>query len=309
MPKLSMTFVCQNQDKGYGENLGCDPKLWDEPRQCSSHGPRSRHPPRRLESYALETQSSTSTTVAKAFSILRALSAEAREGLNLSEVCARVGMSRSTTHRYLTTLEKLDLAERDGGDRFHLGPQLVALAGSYLANSDLRTESMPLLQELATQTQETIHLAVPSGNEVVYIDKVDSRQAIQMYSYIGARLPMHSTALGKSILAHLGAEQIENLISATLTRRTPRTITTAEALRRELVLVKAQGFAVDDEENEIGICCVGAPIFDYTQRVVGAVSVSGPTNRMTSERAAQLGPLVKKAAARISRRVGGSLPV
>jgi IclR family acetate operon transcriptional repressor len=266
-------------------------------------------PHRRLESTALESQSSTSTTVAKAFAILRALSAEAREGMNLSEVCARVGMSRSTTHRYLTTLEKLDLAERDGGDRFHLGPQLVALAGSYLANSDLRRESMPLLQELASQTQETIHLAVPSGNEVVYIDKVDSRQAIQMYSYIGARLPMHSTALGKSILAHLGAEQIENLISARLSKRTPRTITTAEALRRELVLVKAQGFAVDDEENEIGICCVGAPIFDYTQRVVAAVSVSGPTNRMTSERATQLGPLVKKAAARISRRVGGSLPV
>ncbi|MGA2820548.1 MAG: IclR family transcriptional regulator [Anaerolineales bacterium] len=266
-------------------------------------------PHRRLESIVLEGQSSTSTTVAKAFAILRALAAEAREGMTLSEVCTRVGMSRSTTHRYLTTLEKLDVAERDGGDRFHLGPQLIGLAGSYLANSDLRTESVPVLQELASETQETIHLAVPSGNEVVYIDKVDSRQAIQMYSYIGARLPMHSTALGKSILAHLGAEQTESLISATLSRRTPHTITTAEALRRELELVKAQGFAVDDEENEVGVSCVGAPIFDYTQRVIGAVSVSGPTNRMTRERAAQLGPVVKTAAAHISRRVGGSPPV
>jgi IclR family transcriptional regulator, KDG regulon repressor len=256
----------------------------------------------------LDGQSSTSTSVAKAFAVLDALAARADGGSSLSEISAQVGMSRSTTHRYLTTLEKLGAVERDAGDRFRLGPHLIELAGAFLAGADLRTESMALMQELASQTQETIHLAVPSGSEIVYIGKVDSPQAIQMYSHIGARLPMHSTALGKSILPYLGSSQLEQIIAAGLNARTPRTITTARALREELQRVRRQGFAMDDEENELGVRCVGAPIFDYRQQVIGAVSVSGPTSRMTRERSAELGPVVRDAALGISRRMGAPRP-
>jgi DNA-binding IclR family transcriptional regulator len=252
----------------------------------------------------LDGQGSTSTSVTKAFSVLDALAHKPNGGASLSEISALVGMSRSTTHRYLTTLEKLGAVERDAGDRFRLGPHLIELAGAFLAGADLRTESMALLQELANRTQETIHLAVPSGSEIVYIGKVDSPQAIQMYSHIGARLPMHSTALGKSILPFVDADQIEMVIAAGLSARTPRTITSPSGLREELARVREQGFAIDDEENELGVRCVGAPIFDYRQTAIGAVSVSGPTSRMTRERAAKLGPVVREVAAGISRRMG-----
>jgi DNA-binding IclR family transcriptional regulator len=252
----------------------------------------------------LDGQGSTSTSVTKAFSVLNALAAKANGGASLSEVSGLVGMSRSTTHRYLTTLEKLGAVERDASDRFRLGPHLIELAGAYLAGADLRTESMALLEELAARTQETIHLAVPSGSEIVYIGKVDSPQAIQMYSHIGARLPMHSTALGKSILPYLDPQRLEAVLAAGLKPRTPATLTTAGALREELERIRRQGFAIDDEENELGVRCVGAPVFDYRQKVIGAVSVSGPINRMTRERSQLLGPVVREAAAGISRRMG-----
>ncbi len=110
-------------------------------------------------------------------------------------------MPKSSTYRYLVTLEELDLAQRKGGDRFCLGTKVIELAGSFLVKSDLRNESQEILNELEDKSGETIHLAVPSGTEMVYIAKVESKHALVMSSHIGARIPMYCTALGKSILA------------------------------------------------------------------------------------------------------------
>jgi DNA-binding IclR family transcriptional regulator len=245
-----------------------------------------------------------SSTVAKALGIVDILAAHANNGVSLAELSAILGMPKSSTHRYLATLIELGLAERNNLDRFQLGTKVIELAGSFLAKSDLRNESQPILTELAEKSGETIHLAIPSGIEVVYIAKVESRHAWGMLSHIGSRLPMYCTALGKAILAFNDKGLYQDMLAEPLKSLTPKTITSPQALEAELDFIRSHGFAIDDEENETGICCVGAPIFDYTGCAIAAISISGPRERMNRERCIQFGPLLRDAALRISKRRG-----
>ena len=167
----------------------------------------------------------TSTSVARAFAILDILSTQGNSGLALMDTASQLRMSKSTTHRYLITLERLGAIERDVQDRFHLGLKMIELAGLTLSNNDLRKHAEAFLDELAARTKETIHLAVPSGTEVVYIAKADSALSIRMFSHIGARAPLYCTSLGKAILAHSTATKVNEVISAGLEVRTPHTIT------------------------------------------------------------------------------------
>jgi IclR family acetate operon transcriptional repressor len=245
-----------------------------------------------------------SVTVAKAFGIVEALATETDRGLTLADLSLRVALPKSTVHRYLATLLELGLAQRSDSDRFRLGTKVIELAGVYLAKSDLRNESQSVLDALSAQANETVHLAVRSETEVVYIAKVESRHAVRMYSYIGARLPMYSTALGKAMLAFGPEDWIEETLVPGLEPRTPHTIVKAPALRADLEAIRTRGFSIDNEENEIGVRCVGAPVFDFTRSVVGAISLSGPTDRMDQKRSAELGPVVREAARHISQRMG-----
>ncbi len=249
---------------------------------------------------------SISTTVAKAISILDSLASTADTGISLTELSALIDMPKSSTHRYLATLQELGLAVRKGNDRFYLGTKVIELAGSYLVKSDLRNESQDVLNELAEKTGETIHLAVPSGAEVVYIAKVESKHALVMSSHIGARIPMYCSALGKAILAFNGEEYLNTILTHPMTQRTPNTITTVEALKIELNLTQRRGYAIDNEENEVGISCVGAPIFDYNATPIAAISISVPDQRINQESYEILGPLVMEAAHMVSRRKGYS---
>ncbi len=253
---------------------------------------------------ALANQLKTSTTVAKAFAILDFLASSGEGGSSLATISSQFGISKSTAHRYMTTLEELAVVERDAKDHFRLGVKLIELAAAFLSDHSLRNVADPFLHELAIRTQETVHLAIPFGDEVVYIAKVESSHALGLTSRIGARVPMYCTALGKAILAHYPAERIEEIIRAGLPARTLHTITSPEGLLRELEQVRAQGYAIDDQENELGVRCVGAPIFDYIGKAVGAISVSGPANRMTLERSLELAPWVRDTALAVSKRMG-----
>jgi IclR family acetate operon transcriptional repressor len=162
---------------------------------------------------------------------------------------------------------------------------------------------MPFLEELASQSQETAHLAVPSGHEIVYIAKVGSPRAIQMASRVGGRAPMYCTALGKSILAH-SPDLLEEIINEGLAVRTPYTIASPEALRQQLESVRSQGFALDNEENELGVRCVASAVVNYTNRVIGAISLSGPASRLSQYDIVQFGPAVREAGEGISRGMG-----
>lgn len=245
-----------------------------------------------------------SVTVAKAFGIVEALAPETERGLTLADLSTRVALPKSTVHRYLTTLVELGLAQRHDSDRFRLGPKVIELAGLYLAGSDLRRESQSILDALSARTNETIHLAVRSEAEVVYIAKVESRHAVRMYSYIGARLPMYCTALGKAMLAFGPADWLRETLDRGLVPRTPHTIASTSALQADLVTIRSRGYSLDDEENELGVRCLGAPVFDFTQSVIAAISLSGPTERMDRKRFGELGPIVREAAQAISQRMG-----
>ncbi|MGA9398541.1 MAG: IclR family transcriptional regulator [Anaerolineaceae bacterium] len=250
--------------------------------------------------------SSASTTVAKAIYIVEILASKADVGINLAELSSLINMPKSSTHRYLVTLQELGLAERKDGDRFYLGTKMIEIAGAFLSKSDLRNESHLVMNELAEKTGETIHLAIPSGREVVYIAKIESSHALGMSSHIGSRLPMYCTSLGKAILAFSNPDLLESILSDKLEVRTTHTNTSPTALRAELVTVRSQGFALDNEENEPGIRCVGAPVLDYSGKAIAAISISGPCERITIERAVQLGPLVWEGTRRVSRRWGYS---
>jgi len=254
----------------------------------------------------VSTRTSVSTTVAKAIGILDILASKADTGISLTELSLLIDMPKSSTHRYLVTLQELRLAERKGGDRFYLGTKVIELAGSFLVKSDLRNESQEILNELAEKTGETIHLAVPSGTEMVYIAKVESKHALVMSSHIGARIPMYCSALGKAILAFSGEELLNMVLSLPMAQRTTNSITTPEALKADLQHIKSRGFAIDNEENEISIRCVGAPIFDYTTTPIAAISISVPRTRMNQERYGILGPMVMEAAYMVSKRKGFS---
>jgi DNA-binding IclR family transcriptional regulator len=258
-----------------------------------------------------DTRASFSTTVAKAMNIVELLASRGDTGLGLSELSAMMEMPKSSTHRYMVTLQSVGLAERTGVDRFRLGTRVIELAGSFLASSDLGSQSQGTLHELAEMSGETIHLAVPAGVDVVYIAKIESKHTVGMSSHIGARLPMYCTSLGKAILAFSDPDLLQAVLAAPTQVRTPNTITSPKALRVELDQVRLQGFALDNEENETGVCCVGAPIIDYTGHAIAAISISGPRERMTRERAIQLGPLLWEHTLRVSRRRGfsGQYPV
>jgi DNA-binding IclR family transcriptional regulator len=245
-----------------------------------------------------------SVTVTKAFGIVEALAPETDRGLTLADLSQRVALPKSTVHRYLATLLELGLAQRNDTDRFRLGTKVIELAGVYLANSDLRKESQDTLDHLSAQANETVHLAVRSEAEVVYIAKVESRHAVRMYSYIGARLPMYCTALGKAMLAFGPEDWIRETLANGLKPRTPHTLVKATALKADLKAIRARGFSCDNEENEIGVRCVGAAVLDFTGSVVGAISLSGPTDRVDQRRSAELGPIVREAARQISQRMG-----
>jgi IclR family KDG regulon transcriptional repressor len=249
----------------------------------------------------------TSSTVKKAFQILFMIQRNGREGVSFAEVAEEFGISKSTAHRYLTTLEEISVIHRDERDRFHFGYRLVELTGAYLSNNDLRTESHELIHELSSQTQETIHLAIPTDQGIVYIDRVDSTHSIRMASQIGSVVPYHSTALGKAIMANYSPVKIEEIIQHGLPQKTSHTITSPDQLLAEIEQIRLHGFSIDNEENEIGVRCVGAPIFDYSKTVIGAISISGPIIRMDKKRCLDLGPLIRETGLKISARMGYDL--
>jgi len=250
-------------------------------------------------------RASFSTTVTKAMNIVEILAGK-EGGVGLGELSALIGMPKSSTHRYMATLISVGLAERTGEDGYKLGTRVIELAGTYLYKSDLRHESQEILDELAEKSGETIHLAVPSGTGVVYIAKIESKHALNMSSHIGSRLPMYCTSLGKAILAFSRPELLQAVLMEEMPARTPYTLTTPEALKKELEIIRSCGFAVDREENESGICCVGAPVIDYSGYAIGAISISGPRDRINNDLAQQLGPLLWEATQRVSHRRGFS---
>jgi DNA-binding IclR family transcriptional regulator len=228
--------------------------------------------------------------------ILGAFDEQHRE-LSLAALVARSGLPRSTTHRTADKMLRLGWLDKPA-DRYRIGNRIFELSGLAPVRHQLREVALPFLQDLHHATRTTVQLGVLSGTHVLLVEKITGHRPMPMLSQVGALLPAYCSALGLAILAYSDEPTVQAVIDGGMERRTPRTMTTATALRRELALIPDRGLAVEREEGNVGISCVAAPIFGPLNAVVAAVSVTGPIAVVRADRA---GPAVRLAAAAASR--------
>jgi IclR family acetate operon transcriptional repressor len=242
--------------------------------------------------------------IERAVAILNAFSAEEPE-LRVSQLAERLELHKSTVHRFLVNLEAAGLVERNARTgRYRLGLRIFELGGLVMQRMDLWDEALPFLEGLVRDTGETGHLAVLDGVEAIYIERVEARRALRVPSAVGRGYPAHATNLGKVLLAYLAREEVGQVVSRGLQGFTSNTITDADALDAELALIRERGYAVDNEEYDEGLRCIGAPVWDHTGRVIAAIGIGGPVTRITPERVEELADVVKAAARGLSRRLG-----
>jgi DNA-binding IclR family transcriptional regulator len=248
-------------------------------------------------------------TIERTSSILDILG-ESPQGIAIRELSAKIKLPKGTTHRLLSSLSYFGYVRQDPKTRnYFLGLKLVELGNLLLSQLDLRKEAEPLLRDLAERTKETVHMVFLDRNEIVYIDKIEldhHPSGLRMASRVGLRNPAHSCAVGKVLLAHLPAEELDRIINEKgLPKRTENTITDPIQLREHLKLVRAQGYAIDDEENEKGVRCVAAPIFNEAGKAVAAISISTLAFRVTRKVIQDsLRKEVRETALKISQRLG-----
>lgn len=244
-------------------------------------------------------------SVVRAFSIIEYM-ADCEDWVGLRTLAKDLDMDASTIYRFLASLKELGYVRQDPhNSRYQLSLKFAWLSAKLLDKIQLRHIALPFLEDLRTVTNETTHLAILEGREVVYLAKLDTQQPMQMRSRIGKRGYLHSTALGRAMLAHLPDPEQEALLpTLELRALTKNTIADLNTFREELERVRERGYALDNEENEVGIRCVAAPVFDHLGSVAGAVSLSGWTITMTLERAVQLSADLRQACAAISREMG-----
>ncbi|MGW1024948.1 IclR family transcriptional regulator [Streptomyces sp. NPDC002577] len=252
-----------------------------------------------------------SSSLRRALSILMYLADDDSHphGTSLTDLSAGLQMSKSTVLRLLGPLREERLVDQDPENgHYRLGPQNALLGQLYLERLDIRRTASPLLHQLAQDVREAVHLVSFDPPDIVYIDKVESPQAVRMHSRIGARQPAYCTATGKAFLAHTTSEILETVITAGMPARTPSTITTPQQLHTELALIRERGYAIDDVENEHDIRCVAAPAFNHNGTVIAAISISGPASRITHDRLPDIAQRVTETAETLTHHLGGTAP-
>mgnify|MGYP000312536627 CR=1 FL=1 len=228
-----------------------------------------------------EKEGRTIQSVEIAFNIIEIL--QKRGGAGVSELSGELGHSKSTIHSHLRTLERREFLVRDG-DKYRLSLRTLDMARhvrNQIGNYDvIRNE----VEGLADETGEIVQFGIEEHNEVTYLYKASGEQAVETASRVGTKQPMYSTSLGKAILAYLPPEHVEDVIAGTtFTAKTTKTITDVETLHEELETIRERGYAIDDEENYVGLRCVSAPVKN-DDTVLGAISITGPSSRFTDDR-------------------------
>lgn len=251
-------------------------------------------------------EQNTVQSVERTFLILEAL-AQSPAGMPLAKVSAAAGLHKSTAHRLLLSLSQLGYVERDraNGD-YKLSLKLFEIASRVVHELDIYTAAKPYLDALSRRVNEAVHLVVRSGDEVVYVYKVDAGNgSVRMASRVGLRAPMYCTAVGKCVLAFLPPQEADDIWARTaVVALTEHTVVDHAELRAQLEEVRRQGFARDNEENEHGVTCIAAPVFDFSGGVAGAFSISAPTLRADQSRMNEYRPLLMQASRDISREMG-----
>jgi len=231
-----------------------------------------------------------------------------RPSLSAPQITELLGLPRTTVHELVTTLVDRRYLDATPGApiRYRLGMRLFQLGSQFADRLDLVREAQDAAGDVALACDETVHVAILDGTDVVYIAKVDSTHPVRMVSAVGRRLPAHCTAVGKMLLSGLGTDALDARYPRghTLSAMTPRSITSPARLRSHLAEVHAEGVAYDDCESNEAVRCVSAPVYDHSGRMAAAMSISVPTIRWTDERRSEWTALVQRGAAELSRRLG-----
>jgi DNA-binding IclR family transcriptional regulator len=229
------------------------------------------------------------------------------DGMSLSEICAGLGLPKSSGHALLTTLKQRGYLRGGRRERtYRLGPALFEIGSAYISGTDLVSDGQAIVWETSRACDETVHLAVLDGADVLYVVKEEGTRTVRMVSAVGRRFPAYGTGVGKMLLSALddGALAERYPDDAALPALTPRTISDPRALRAEVAATRARGYAFDHEESTPGLCCVAAPVYGAAGAMVAAMSISVPSVRFGPARRDELLALVQAQTARLSTILG-----
>lgn len=226
--------------------------------------------------------------------------------LSFTDLVNRLELNRSTLYRLLEAMRSYRLIELDRSNgKYHLGIKLFELGSLSIKRFDINRYAGPFLEMLVKQTGETAHLCVLDGSDILYIAKVESNQALRIPSSVGRKNPAYCTGVGKAILAHLSEEELQAYLAQTeLKAFTKKTLVAPADLKKDLRLTRSRGYSVDNEEITENTRCIGAPIRDHSGQVIAAISIAGPSFRITKEKVPLLAAFVMEAADAISMRAG-----
>ena len=257
----------------------------------------------------MEKQQKIIGSVQRAIDILN-LFDRRRQELGVTEIARALSLPKSTIAGLIFTLEHNDYLDQNTTTRkYRLGFKLAERAGVFLDQFDLRRVALPVLETLRNSSNESVNLAIREGKYVIYIERMLGDNMLGMRSEIGKRELVHSTALGKAILAQLPVTEIKQFVeNYEFKPVTPRTITDPAAFLEDLNETKSRGFSIDEQENELGGRCVAAPILDYLGKPVAALSISVPIQRFPEEKTPEFGEMVRQAARKISLQLGANFP-
>ena len=254
-------------------------------------------------------EDSPSVAVERALTMLEAVSQEP-EGLSNAEISRKLEIPKSSASYILRTLEKQGYLNRDQSGKYRVGLKILSLSRGALSGIDVREVALPIMRRLMEKTNLTCHLAILDGPEAVYIEKVEPQGFIRMDTWVGRRMRVHATSVGKSLVAHIPPEHLEKIIAERpMEKRTPKTITSMPRLLKDLERVRSLGYSVDDEENNLGARCLGAPVFNQQGTIEAAIGLSGPISQVNPETMPRIVEALKDAARHLSMQLGYRPPV
>jgi IclR family transcriptional regulator, KDG regulon repressor len=253
---------------------------------------------------AKSTKSYSVPAIQRTLDLIEAMAFNLRE-LTITEANRKFKIPKSSVYAILQTLKTRGYVDQDPSDHYFLTLKLFSVGSALVDSLDLRKEVYPHLKELTEKAGITGHVAVRDGGHAVYIEKAEVLGAIRLTTRVGKRMPIHSTAIGKALVAYLPEEEIDEFIAKYgLPRLTSRTLTSAREFKKELAHVRAVGYSVSNEENEDGVRAVASPVFDHASRVVAAVNLGGSTLQIKPDDVPSLGKLVHAFGQRMSHTLG-----
>lgn len=242
--------------------------------------------------------------VDRVFDIIEQIAASGTP-MSLSDIAKATGMSKSTVHRLLASMCTRHYIEKNADNTYSIGYKLMETVSLHINSLELLTEAKPFLGSLMRDLHLTAHMGILDGCDVIYLEKMDNYPNTRLYTQVGFRSPAYCSSMGKCLLSCLsGAELEDTLYACDFKRYTPNTITDIHEFKRHLRVVRRQGWAMDNEEYQLGHRCIGAPVYDYRGTPVASISASGSISQLSDDTLESVIHEVKQAAAKLSQKLG-----